>query len=328
LSLRVSFGGNTTMSKEDATTSKAISRILVCFALFVLLGTSLVTGAFAQTPLAPGSIQVSRVQYDGNSFGNPGVYPTIFNDPTVTGIQGSIFIDQFSSVPWSAVAGSLSLPSSGTTYITTSFSSKSEGSLQLSTDGNFLTYMGYQGLDEIEGVSNSYDTNPIAQLAPNTPPNYDREVALIGSGGLVSLTPESNAYSGDNPRGAITVDGNEFYMAGNSDSTTYKGPPVTGPGTTIGARCDGGLTGFSYQLGTYVATDRGDESSKQHVKDNNWRGIGIYNDISSNPQLYVSKGSGGNGDDGVFQVGTSLPGCTAGGTDTTNPIVPLFSAQA
>ncbi len=316
------------MSRKDATTSKAIARILVCFVLFVLLGASLVTGAFAQTPLAPGSIQVSRVQYDGNSFGNPDSYPLIFNDASVTGIQGSIYIDQFSSVPWSAVAGSLALPSTGTNYITTSFSSKSEGSLQLSTDGNFLTYMGYQGLDEIEGVSNSYDTNPVAQLVPNTAPNYDREVALIGSGGLVSLTPESNAYSGDNPRGAITVDGNEFYMAGNSDSTTYKGPPVTGPGTTIGARCDGGLTGFSYQLGTYVATDRTDESTKQHVKDNNWRGIGIYNDGSSNPQLFVSKGSGGNGDDGVFQVGASLPSCTDGGTDASNPIVPLFSTPA
>lgn len=316
------------MSKRDATTSKAIAKILVCFVLFVLLGTSLVTGAFAQNPLAPGSIQVSRIQYDGNSFGNPGVYPTIFADPTVSGIQGSIFIDQFTSFPQALVVGTLALPSGGTNYITTSFSSKSEGSLQLSPNGNFLTYMGYQGLDEIEGVSNSYDTNPIAQLVPNVPPNYDREVALINSGGLVSLTPESNAYSGDNPRGAITVDGNEFYMAGNSDSTTYAGPPVTGPGTTIGARCDGGLTSFSYQLGTYFATDRSDETSKQHVKDNNWRGIGIYNDSSSNPQLFVSKGSGGNGDDGVFQVGTSLPSCTNGGTDTSNPIVPLFSTPA
>ena len=316
------------MSKEDATMSKAVSRMLVCFVLFVLLGTGLVTSAFAQTPLAPGSIQVSRVQYDGNSFGNPNSYPLIFTDPTVSGIQGSIFVDQFTSFPQAPVVGTLALPSSGTSYITTSFSSKSEGSLQLSPNGNFLTYMGYQGLDEIEGVSNSYDTNPIAQLVPNVSPNYDRAVALIGSGGLVSLTPESNAYSGDNPRGAITVDGNEFYMAGNSDSTIYAGSPPTGPGTTIGARCDGGLTGFSYQLGTYIASDRTDESSKQHVKDNNWRGIGIYNDSSSNPQLFVSKGSGGNGDDGVFQVGTSLPSCTSGGTDTNNPIVPLFSAPA
>ena len=152
-----------------------------------------------------GSIQVSRVQYDGNSFGNPGVYPTIFSDPTVTGIQGSIFIDQFTSFPLTPVVNSLPLPPSGSSFITTSFSSKSEGSLQLSLDGNWLTYMGYNGADQIEGVSNSYDTDPTVQLSPNTPPNYDREVALIGANGLVSLTPESNAYSGDNPRGAITV---------------------------------------------------------------------------------------------------------------------------
>jgi hypothetical protein len=60
---------------------------------------------------------------------------------------------------------------------------------------------------------------------------------------------------------------------------------------------------------------------KQHVKDNNWRGIGIYNG-----NLYVSKGSGRNGDDGVFQVhngtGDGLP------LGTGNTITPLFSAPA
>ncbi len=327
------------MSREDATTSKAIARTLVCFVLFILLGTGLVTSAFAQTPLAPGSIQVSRVQYDGNSFGNPDSYPLIFNDAGVTGIQGSIWIDQFNSVPASAVAGTVSLPSTGSyistfptpepgSYITTSFSSKSEGALMLSSNGSYLTYMGYQGVDELGGVSNSYSLDPSAQLSPNAPPNYDREVALIAADGSVSLTPIDNTNSGDNPRAAITTDGNEFYIVGNADSTTYATTPISGPGTTIGVRCGIPAYSASYQLGTYFATDRPDESSKQHYKDNNWRGVGIYTDGTSTQQLYVSKGSGGNGDDGVFQVGTSLPGCTEDGTDTNNTIVPLFSAPA
>jgi len=324
---------------------KLISRILAYVTLFALLGAALVTGALAQTPLAPGSIQVSRVQYDGdtgNTYVSPYSFPEIFNDQAglttgndiqnVEGIQGSIYIDQFNSVPASAVAGTLSLPSTGApasyptvepgTYITTSFSSKSEGALMLSLDGTALTYMGYQAGDQLDDVSNSYSQNPNYQLSPNTYtygplpgipyPFYDREVALIQAGPTVTLTPIDNTNSGDNPRAALTVDENEFYIVGNSDSTTAS--PSNGPnnpGLTIGARCGAPLNNLSYQLGTYLAADRKDESAKKHVKDNNWRGVGIYTDGYGNQQLVVSKGSGGNGDDGLFQVGTSLPACSS-----------------
>ncbi len=177
--------------------------------------------------------------------------------------------------------------------------------------------MGYDGPVGAEGVSNSYTTG--ANLAGNTNPLFDREVALISADGSVSLQPESNAYSGDNPRAVISVDGTQFYMAGNSDSTIAK--DGTGPGTTIGARYGTPGSNTSYQLGVYFASDRPDESTKQHVKDNNFRGVGIYDG-----NLYTSKGSGGNGDDGVFQVenGTSS-GLPIG---TGNTIVQLLGAPA
>jgi hypothetical protein len=70
-----------------------------------------------------------------------------------------------------------------------------------------------------------------------------------------------------------------------------------------------------------VATDRPDETAKQHIKDNNFRSIGIFNG-----NLYVSKGSGGNGDDGIFQVhngaGDGLP------VGTSNLITLLIGAPA
>jgi hypothetical protein len=132
------------------------------------------------------------------------------------------------------------------------------------------------------------------------------------------LQPESNAYSGDNPRAVASVDGTQFYMAGNSDSTITNG---VGPGTTIGARYGTPGSNLSYELGVYTAADRPDESKKQHVKDSNFRGIGIFNG-----NLYVSKGSGGNGDDGIFQVengtGDGLP------TGTGNTIVEILGDQA
>jgi hypothetical protein len=255
---------------------------------------------------------VSRVQYDGNNFGSSETYPLIFANPNITGVQGSIHIDRFDTEPFSHRRGTV--PISGAT---TSFSSKSEGALMLSVDGRFLTYMGYIGPVGAQGVSNS--ETPNATLTTNGSPTYDRAVVLIAADGTSMVYPEANAYSGDNPRAAITVDGQEFYMAGNADSSLNK--DGTGPGTTIGARLGLPASTTSLQLGVYVATDRPDESTKQHIKDNNFRGIAIFHG-----NLYVSKGSGGNGDDGVFQVhqggGDGLP------VGTGNAITELLGAPA
>ena len=290
------------------------------------------SGGSAFPGFTAGDLVVSRIQYDGPSTPDGG-YPYIFNDSSVTGIEGSIHLDEYTTAPLSPMVASLALPESTRTNIgsiTTSFSSKSEGALTLSANGEFLTYMGYQAADELEGVSNSYTTGSGTNLQPPVTPGYDREIALMAGDGTVTLQNESNANSGDNPRAAITVDGTQFYMAGNSDSTLYgnssKTPCVytagtTGPGLTIGVRIGAPGSNVSTQLGCYHASDRTDESAKQHVKDNNWRGLGIFNG-----NMYVSKGSGGNGDDGLFQVengsGNGLP------TGTGNTIVKLFGDPA
>lgn len=290
----------------------------------------------------PNTLVVSRVHFVPDTTPRGGeTYPEIFNDPNVSGIQGSIFLDTYRPEPFAPLLQSLPLTAlsrasgAGAPIITTSFSSKSEGSLHLSVDGRFLTYMGYNGPPGAEGVSNSETTLLAAQIQPTPPAGtlfFDRAVALVKYDGSGAVTDENFAFSGDNPRGVITVDGTQFYMGGNSNSTENKTPAGTGPGFTIGVRY--GLPGAptpgvanSTQLATYTATDRPDEFTKQHVKDNNWRGIGIFNDANGNPALYVSKGSGGNGDDGVFQVvngsGIGLPTLA-----TTNTVKQLIGDQA
>lgn len=302
------------------------------FRLSLLAGVAILIGTLATPAIAnengfvPNTLVVSRVVFNGDT--NPSrageSFPAIFNDPDVSGVQGSIFLDSYRTEPFSPRLRSFPLTalSAGGTIITTSFSSKSEGSLHLSTNGQFLTYMGYVGPVGAEGVSNSETTNPRAQITGASGPFFDRAVALVKFDGSFSVTAESNAFSGDNPRGAISADGTAFWMAGNADSTENKASPGTGPGTTIGVRLGMPGSPSSIQLATYLATDRPDESTKQHVKDNNWRGIGIFNG-----NLYVSKGSGGNGDDGVFQVhnGTG-DGVPAGGT--ANAITQLLGTQA
>ncbi len=257
---------------------------------------------------------VSRVAYGDTIIvgtSGPETFPLVFNDPNVSGIQGTIILDVFGTEAPGPRHATLALPSSGATPITTSFCSKSEGAVLRSADGRFLTYMGYNAAAGLTGVSNSYEAAPY-DLQPPTSPNYNRAVARIAADGSVLVQPEANAFSGDNPRGAISVDGKQVYMAGNSDSPVYAAVPPstspTGPGTTIGARYGVFGSNSSFQLGFYTATDAGKKDKA--VKDNNWRGLGIFNG-----NLYVSKGSGGNGDDGVFQVGTGLP-TTAGQTIT------------
>jgi hypothetical protein len=296
----------------------------------LLAGVVVLAGAapcFAQTAFVPNTLVVSRIVYAGDA--NPAHagegFPAIFNDPAVSGVQGSIFLDSYRTEPFSRRIASLPLTAASggaVPIITSSFSSKSEGALTLATDGHFLTFMGYNAGVGLEGVSNSETTNPAAEITGAAGPFYDRAVALIKYDGSFSVTPESNAFSGDNPRAVLTLDGTQFYMAGNADKTINGTPAGTGPGTTIGVRLGAPGSAESIQLGTYVAADRPEESTKKHIKDNNWRGIGLFNG-----NLYISKGSGGNGDDGIFQVqnGTAN-GVPTGGTD--NGIVQLLGGRA
>ncbi len=238
----------------------------------------LVMAAFAgpsqADPFTAGDLVVSCITYSGAS----------------SDVQGQIFLDEFKNLSGPTVipVQSIALPSSttGDTGISTSFASKSEGALTLSVDGRFLTYMGYQAQVGIPSISNSF-TSAAPDNSPG--PYYNREVARIDSTGNTVLQPINNAYSGDNPRAVISVDGTQFYMAGNSGNTTLG---------TIGARYDTLGSNTSILLGTVNSSPS---------KSDNFRAVTIYNG-----NFYLAKGSGGNGNDGIFQVGTGLP-TTAGG---------------
>jgi hypothetical protein len=86
----------------------------------------------------PSTLVVSRILYvaDTNPARSVESFPLIFNDPNVTGIQGKIFLDTFRPDPGSQRLGTLALTDLTNTTntnnaVTTSFSSKSEGSLHL-----------------------------------------------------------------------------------------------------------------------------------------------------------------------------------------------------
>ncbi len=284
-----------------------------------------------------------------NVFLNAGVDPNF-------GVTSPIFLDDLTTDGHRL--DTLPIPSD---QIVTSFSSKSELALHLSTDGKSLTFMGYRGGAGFPTAVNIFDVsngNTPGLIDPTNPSveQYYRSVAEVDAHGHLMIT-EGNAYSGDNGRGAIKAD-SLYYLVGNDNSGNIpkkdvtltitgeelvtstgaellvpgQAPPVPPNITKIGdfeiTQVTDPLTGLPY------AADKAG-------KDNNFRGITIYNHT-----LYVTKGSGGNGINTVYQVGnagvlptgdvatlaalpiTILPGfpiyLAAGADPTTSAVTPVL----
>ena len=106
--------------------------------------------------------------------------------------------------------------------LTVSGTAGSEGALTLSSDGHYLTVVGYDAA--------------IATANVVSAANIDRVVARIDNGRTINTTtvlPQSAAYTGNNIRSAVTTDGTQLWMSGTG----------TGGGiryTTLGAT-DGGV---------------------------------------------------------------------------------------
>ncbi|MGA2715071.1 MAG: Ig-like domain-containing protein [Bryobacteraceae bacterium] len=264
-----------------------------------------------------------------------GTYPTVFNNNTTDGsfgVTSPIFLDQFT--PAGTFVGTVPVP---TTSLVTSFSSKSEIALNLSQDGSVVTFMGYSAPVNTVDVSNSStpgvldNTNPVA-----TP--YSRVIAQVDANANFQTTL-TNAYSGNNGRAAALANG-FYYMAGNANNgsgtpanvVASAGAQIAVPGSTPGAPQE--IGNFSI---TQVPNAGGGQlypTPDKVGKDNNFRGLTIFSNT-----MFITKGSGGNGINTVYQVGnagklpttgnaanepiTILPGFTttlaAAPTGVTNP---------
>lgn len=307
-------------------------------------------GAHAQNAYVPGTLLVSKSVLNapanllvpgqtvlpgggGAAAVGNGLFGNIFKnegpDPSF-GVTTGITLDQVTR--GGSVVGSQVVPG-----VVTSFSSKSELGLSLSADGRSVTFMGYSAPVNALDVSNSNTpghpdpTNPVQQT-------YQRSVATVGANGQVT-TQAVNAYSGNNGRNAITGGNGVTYLVGNAGNGTSA--------ATAGVLADQ-LSNTGVQIvtpgspntssaGVFNVTQIGLPADKPS-KDPNFRGETIFNNT-----LYVTKGSGGNGIDTVYQVGTAgtlptsssnavtiLPGfnTTLAKTDTTDAPFGLFFANA
>ena len=127
----------------------------------------------------------------------------VFNNNLVDGsfgITSPILLDQMT--PTGTLVSTLPVP---TSLVTTSFSSKSEVALNLSTDGTAITFMGYVAPANSIDVSNS---NTPGAYDPSNPSggSFYRAVVQVGANGAMQVTP-TNSYSGNNGRAAILANG-------------------------------------------------------------------------------------------------------------------------
>jgi hypothetical protein len=328
------------------TTSHPFARTLL--ATFAAL--SPVLAAAQNTPenvtnkLYPNNLVVSRSVYDNNPrnvtvgeilppncppasgscsapTGAPydGTYPTVFNNDLYDasfGITSRIYLDQLTLS--GQRINSIEVPNSdqgipaSANHLVTSFSSKSELALNLSTDGTFLTFMGYIAPVNSLDVSNANTPLVIDPTNPDGQTPAYRAVARVGRDGAFRFTA-TNAYSGNNGRAAIlNSDADVFYTAGNAGNGNTPQPN----GVILGAGAQ--LIPFAPQseqvqdpglptpVASFSVTQLGDKADKIG-KDDNFRGMTIFNNV-----LYYTKGSGSNGVNTVYFVDTTGTACPKG----------------
>ncbi len=310
-----------------------------------LLLSGLATGlsVSAQTVMTPGNLVVSRSVYAGtassvtvgqvlppgcvpntankvtcsNAIVN-GVYPYVFNNISADaafGITSPLYLDQLT--PNGTLVGTLPVPNNVTgsgDELVTSFSSKSEGGLHLSTDGQTLSFMDYVAPVNAIDVSNS-NTPAVIDPTNPVPGAYFRAAATVNAQGQFTFT-ETNAYSGNNGRAAIYVNtnGNDFfYSVGNAGDGGTPEPQqvVAGAGLQLIPALKQSeasqIVPLPMPVGSFNVTQLGDAADKVG-KDDNFRGMTLSNNV-----LYVTKGSGGNGVNTVYFVDTTGTACPATG---------------
>jgi hypothetical protein len=107
-----------------------------------------------------------------------------------------------------------------------------------------------------------------------------------------------------------------YYMAGNAGNGSGNGNIATLTG--IQQIAPGSANPNSTQIGAFNVTQVGLPADKSS-KDNNYRGLTVFNNT-----IYTSKGSGSNGIDTVYQVGTSGALPTNGNASTPINVLPGF----
>ncbi|HVU86171.1 MAG TPA: PEP-CTERM sorting domain-containing protein [Pirellulales bacterium] len=196
--------------------------------------------------------------------------------------QVPVYLDEYT--PSGTYVGTVSIPSTGAGAFTLpgSGDNQHQGVLNLSTDGKWLAFAGY---NSTVGSSDANIDASVGKLAG--------KISLTASSLDTSTVVNSYGAGSANPyiRGAFTTDGNQFWTFGKYSAT--------------GATSNGGL---AYVSGT------GPSATTTTVEGfADWRDV-----IAVNGQLYGGTGSSSVGNHGPYQISTGLPTTNLGNSLSNN----------
>lgn len=279
--------------------------------------------------------------------GFDGSYPNVFQNNVADGsfgVTSPITLEVFETES-KRQTGSIDISTRASvhgTNIVTSFSSKSELALNVSQDGRSVTFMGYNAPVNQLDASNANTASvidPSNAVTPIVPRAIGRIDLFDGSFHVNTI----NAYSGNNGRAVVLANG-RYYMAGNAGNSGKSPKPSNGVLDALSANTgvqmldptSATVAGGAYNstvVGTQICpscanTGNGNQygysitqygySADKTGKDDNFRGMTLFDGT-----LYVTKGSGGNGIDTVFQVGATGALAHGGGIPSDAPITIL-----
>ena len=148
---------------------------------FVLLSRNAQAAAFTS-----GNLVICRVGDGGSALGSAAT---------------AVFLDEYTTAGGSPVQ-SIAMPTvvnGSNKRLTASGSATSEGLMTLSTDGNYLTALGYDAALTTAGITTS------------TSASVNRVIARVDSSGAVdTTTAPSDAINAGNPRGAVSTNGTDM----------------------------------------------------------------------------------------------------------------------
>src|SRR5215468_6727362 len=179
---------------------KFIPRLRVFVVISVILG---LTGgerfsrsAKAATPFTPGNLVIYRVGDGGSSLVNTG---------------NAVFLDEYTTTGTLVQSTALPTVTSGSNRrLIASGTATSEGFISRSTDGQYIILAGYDA------------AIPTANLVSTPGTSVPRVVGRVdGAGNVDTTTALPDFATGNNPRGAASTNGIDFWVTGSGGGVRY-----------------------------------------------------------------------------------------------------------
>jgi hypothetical protein len=238
---------------------------------------------------------------------------TTYGSPSSTITDGAptpITLNEFSTAG-GAVLLSFTLPTSdgvggsNNVGVVGEYGSSSEGNIQLSGNGQYLTLAGYSATQSYAG-NYSVNTTALAQSSSTSVPRV--AILVDGNGNVNSSTVLNDIYNTNNPRAVYSSDGSSIYISGQGDKTAAQQGIFLAP-TGLNTTSGGSPTGIYNANDTRYVTANNGNLTYSLDKKGSPTGIFQYNGLPSNASATATQlTAASNGQTGAAKVSYSPEG--------------------